>query len=309
VAWFFSRATRAEFTAEVASVSRFLFGSIFMSISGQTTTPTLKNELRGAKSRATTVSTEQPKVLFEDNHLIAIHKPCGWQTQSSSRPEPDALTWVKEYLRTRYHKPGNVFVGMVHRLDMPVSGVLLFARTSKAASRLSESIRTRDVEKNYLAWVEGGLLEQPSLWEAFVSAEANPRVAVSERPFPGSVSASMEVSVSWVEASEKSRTGGDCTLVGVKLITGRKHQIRAMLAAKGFPILGDTRYGAKPHAPITARSGAGRASRAQLDATQVDAGQPGIALLSHQLSFSHPVTKERITVEADLSRWMALWRP
>ena len=257
-----------------------------MAIFGQTETPQV-NVARD-KSSGASVSTFQsfsgrtPSVLFEDNHLIALYKPAGWQSQPSDSDAPDALSWTKAYLKEKYHKPGNVFLGVVHRLDQPVSGVLIFARTSKGASRLSESIRSRAVEKRYLAWVENVMGDLPRAWTAFLSSEAHPRVQVRSEAFAGSLIAEMEVSV--VERLP------DRTLVEIFLGTGRKHQIRAMLSHQGFPILADNRYGA----------GAG--------AKRTGDWSEEIALLAASLRFEHPTKDGQIVVEAPTSEWMAHWR-
>lgn len=256
-----------------------------MSISGQTGTPETRStnaRVPGAKSSRVAVSTslDEPVVLFEDNHLIAVQKPAGWQSQPSDSDAPDVFSWVKAYLKQKYQKPGNVFLGIVHRLDLPVEGVLLFARTSKAASRLSESIRTRAVEKVYLAWVENEMPAMASDWVAYLSIEADPTVKVAEASFEGSARAEMQVRVVDVLPGR--------TLVEIHLGTGRKHQIRAMLAAKGFPILGDSRYGA------SSKQG-------------LQWGQE-IGLLAASLAFEHPTQKTPIKISAEISGWMDSWR-
>lgn len=236
-----------------------------MTISGQNTSPP---------------DVGVPQVLFEDNHVLAICKPAGWQTQSSESSAPDALSWAKFYLKQKYSKPGNVFLGMVHRLDKPVTGVLVFARTSKSASRLSESIRSRSVEKRYLAWVQGSVSEnETGEWVNYLSKEADPRVRVDAEEFDGAVKADMKVRL--VEATS------DRSLLEIRLGSGRKHQIRAMCAFRGHPILGDTRYGA----------GTGKGN-----------WPTEIALRAQSLLLEHPTKNEPLAIHAENNEWTDKWR-
>ena len=199
--------------------------------------------------------------------MIAVWKPPGVLTQGDASGEPSLMDWVKRWLAERYHKPGNVFLGLIHRLDRPVSGVLLFAKTSKAASRLSQQFRERSVEKHYLACVEGALTPPHGRLAHFIAhTEGSRSVRVSNAAHTGAKSASLRYDTRWTDAS--------VSILDVELETGRKHQIRAQLAHVGHPIVGDRLYGAR-------RSGDSAA----------------IALCSVSLAFTHPITKQPLTIE------------
>ncbi|OUM96718.1 MAG: RNA pseudouridine synthase [Thermobacillus sp. ZCTH02-B1] len=177
------------------------------------------------------------EVLYEDKHLIAVVKPPGMLSQADGSGAPDILTAVKADLKARYGKPGNVFLGLVHRLDRPAGGAMLLAKTSKAASRLSEAVRNRTFVKGYIACTEG----VPSPREATLVhyLRKDPRtntVTAHSRPLPDAKEASLSYSV--VAAS------GGRALVAVHLHTGRPHQIRVQMAAIGCPLAGDRKYGA-----------------------------------------------------------------
>jgi len=176
------------------------------------------------------------EVLYEDNHLIAVNKPAGMLVQEDLLPE------VKKYLKEKYQKPGNVFLGLIHRLDRNVSGIVLLAKTSKGASRLSEQFRLHTIEKIYHAWVEG--VPQPSkgILRHFLSKNEHAnKTKVFEKEVPDSQYAELSY--------ELVKTEGDFSLVKVYLKTGRSHQIRAQLAHIGCPIVGDVKYGAKKALP------------------------------------------------------------
>ena len=205
-------------------------------------------------------------VLFEDNHLIVAIKPAGVLSQSDGSNAPDMLTILKAYIKEKYQKPGEVYLGLVHRLDRPVSGVMVFARTSKAASRLSEQIRSRKVEKLYRC-VVNGVLEGEGRLENYISKdESTNTVTVSDTEKPG-------YKDSYLDYKALDSKDG-LTLVEVKLGTGRSHQIRAQMAHSGFPLIGDQKYGKK------------------------DDRTKDIALEAYKLSFEHPVKREFITFEA-----------
>lgn len=203
-------------------------------------------------------------VLYEDNHLLAVFKPAGERVQGDATGEPSLLDRVRAWLVQKYEKPGNAFVGLVHRLDRPVAGIVVFAKTSKAAARLSAQIRERTVEKTYRALVEGDRATGATL-ENFVSSEDG-FVKVHDAPGPGRQSARLAFRV--------VRRAGDRTELEIDLETGRKHQIRAQLAHLGHPIVGDARYGAR--------------TRWQADA---------IALVSARMRFRHPTRPEDVSVE------------
>jgi 23S rRNA pseudouridine1911/1915/1917 synthase len=183
----------------------------------------------------TTGTNPNITILFEDNHLLAIHKPAGVLSQEDYSGEPDVLTLCKAYLKNEYNKPGNVFLGLVHRLDRPVAGVMLLAKTSKAASRISEQIRKRSVQKRYLAVVEGHPDDNGMLMHYLLKNSNTNRVSV----VGSGISEAQKAELTYQKAGQKD----NLALLNVKLITGRPHQIRVQLAHEGFPIIGDRKYG------------------------------------------------------------------
>lgn len=224
-------------------------------------------------------------ILYEDNHCLALTKPAGWPTTHYDGTEETVDRLAKAYLKEKYHKSGNVFLGVVHRLDKPVSGVLLFARTSKAAARLSEQFREGAVEKTYWAIVENpasGRREPAVPWASADSGsledwlkkdEAAARVEVVAADTPGARFARLVFVV-------RGRHDG-LTWLELRPHTGRKHQLRVQLAARGCPIYGDAKYG----------------SDRPFGAT--------VALHARSLTFLHPTTKEPVTITADVP---AAWR-
>lgn len=208
-------------------------------------------------------------MLHLDNHLVAVWKPAGLLTQGDKSGAPNLLDQVKRWLARTYDKQGNVFLGLLHRLDRQVAGVVLFARTSKAASRLSEQFREHRVEKIYWAIVQGHLEPSAGALTHFIEdLEGRPGVIAHARPGPGRKQARLRYRTF-------STVGeGSTSAVEVVLETGRKHQIRAQLAATGHPILGDVQY----------RS------------TLAFSGD-GIALVAKRLSITHPISKLTLTIE------------
>jgi 23S rRNA pseudouridine1911/1915/1917 synthase len=213
-------------------------------------------------------------VLYEDNHCLAVNKPAGLLTQGDATGEPSLVDEAKDYLKRKYAKPGNVFVGLVHRLDRPASGVVLLARTSKAAARLSEQFRNGTVGKVYWAIVEGRCPLDEGEWADWLLKD-EPRNVVQVVPpgTPGAQRATLGFRV--IE-----RRAGECWLE-VRPVTGRSHQIRVQLASRGLPIVGDRKYGSR------------RLLRA-LD------GRPRVALHARELNFSHPTGREAISVRAEV---------
>lgn len=171
-------------------------------------------------------------VLYEDNHVIAVYKPAGTLTQGDKSGDPSLMDEVKGYLKNKYKKPGNVFLGLVHRLDRPVSGVVLFAKTSKGASRLSEQFREHTIEKTYHALVVGRP-DAKTLVNYLTKDKAKKRSDIHSQ---GGQRAELEYDV--------VASYGPYTLVKILLKTGRFHQIRAQFSFAGFPVVGDTKYGA-----------------------------------------------------------------
>lgn len=212
------------------------------------------------------------EVLYEDNHCLAVNKPAGLLSQGDETGESTLLDEARAYLKERYAKPGNVFVGLVHRLDRPTSGVMLLARTSKAASRLSEQFRDGTVEKVYWAVVEGNVALDSGEWsDLLLKDERRNVVEVVPPGTRGAQAATLGFKV--MERSSRA------SLLEVRPVTGRSHQIRVQLAHRGLPILGDKKYGA-------------RTSVQALD------GKPRVALHAHSLTFSHPTRREALSVTA-----------
>lgn len=179
-------------------------------------------------------------ILYEDNHLIAVCKPGGVLVQGDETGDPTLMDEVKLFLKEKYNKPGNVFLGLLHRLDRPVSGIVLFAKTSKGASRLSEQFRTHRVQKVYHALVHGFLPHEKGTLVHFLKKdEKKNHVEVFDHEVPGSLRAELDYEVA------KRYDTKDTSLVKIHLKTGRSHQIRSQLAALGCPIVGDVKYGSK----------------------------------------------------------------
>ena len=183
------------------------------------------------------------QILYEDNHLIAVYKPAGVLVQKGEGPEhdDDTLYWqVKIFIKDRDKKPGNVFLGVLHRLDRPVAGIVLFAKTSKGAARLSEQFRERTIKKTYHAVVVG----EPELREATLKNLIQ-KDMVSLRAIVGESASGLELGDEAVLRYEVVRSNGRYSLLKIELETGRFHQIRAQLASIGHPIVGDIKYGSK----------------------------------------------------------------
>lgn len=177
------------------------------------------------------------KVLYEDNHVIAVYKPAGVLVQKGDSPghDDDTLYWqVKSFIKERDKKPGNVFLGVLHRLDRPVSGIVLFAKTSKGAARLSEQFRNRTVNKTYHALVHGVMEPKAGILENYLEKDNKNKIAI--------VSDKGDLSRL---AYETINEGQKVSLIKISPETGRFHQIRAQLAAAGHPIVGDIKYGSK----------------------------------------------------------------
>jgi 23S rRNA pseudouridine1911/1915/1917 synthase len=224
--------------------------------------------------------------LFEDNHCLAINKPAGLLSQADDSREPSVIDLVRQDLKTRYRKPGNVYVGLLHRLDRPTSGVILLAKTSKAAARLSAEFRSGRISKLYWAIVEGAAVEPKGEWidRLLKDCRANRANVVEEGSESGREAR--------VEFEVLKRWDG-YTKLALRPATGRSHQLRAQLASRGLPILGDRKYGSK-------------------EGLQAADGRFRIALHASRLTFTHPTLKEVISVEAPVpADWPELsqrWR-
>ncbi len=186
-----------------------------------------------------------PVILFEDNHCIVVHKPAGILVQGDISGEPSLLDEVRNYIKIRDHKPGNVFLGLIHRLDRNVEGIVVFGKTSKGASRISEQIRNHSFVKEYHAWVAGEL--QPHKGHLIHYIERDVAHNVSRAltyPRNGALKAELSYEVVQTNVLQDSLEH-KCSLVRIQLMTGRHHQIRAQFSAVHNPILGDTKYGSK----------------------------------------------------------------
>lgn len=206
---------------------------------------------------------DELNILHEDNHIIVVLKPQGVPTCGDESGDDSLLEQVRRYIKETYNKPGNVYVGLIHRLDRPTGGVMVFAKTSKAASRLAEQMRSGDFEKRYLAVLAGVPKEPQAKLVNYLKKNAvNNMVYVCPPTTDGAKMASLEYFI-------KEEKGG-CALVEVKLHTGRTHQIRVQMANIGAPVYGDMRYGGE------------------------NAKKGNLALWAYSLTFTHPVTKERL---------------
>ncbi len=210
----------------------------------------------------------EPDVIYEDNHLLVVIKPRNMPVMADGSGDADLQEGLKAWLKEKYGKPGNVFLGIVHRLDRPVGGVMVFAKTSKAASRLSAQIRDRETGKEYLAVVHGvPASPEGRLRDFLLKDEATRTVRVVRSDVPGAKEALL---------SYRARAHANgLSLLTVRLETGRPHQIRVQLAHLGHPIVGDMRYGKGDETGI------------------------GIALWCAVMEVDHPTTGKRMRFEAD----------
>ena len=218
-------------------------------------------------------------VVYEDNHIIIVNKQSGEIVQGDKTGDTPLSDIVKQYIKEKYNKPGNVFLGVVHRLDRPVSGLVVFAKTSKALSRLNEMFRTGDVHKTYWAIVKkNDIAPEATLTDWLTRNERQNKSYAHNREVPGAKKAVL---------SYKVRSMSDnYMLLEVRLMTGRHHQIRCQLVHMGCPIKGDLKYGSPRSNP-----------------------DGSISLMSRRVEFVHPVSKETIAVEApvpDDRLWLAL---
>ena len=208
------------------------------------------------------------KVIFEDNHIIVVEKPVNVPSQQDKTSDVDMLTLIKNYLKEKYNKPGNVYVGLIHRLDRPVGGVMVFAKTSKAAARLSEAIREKNFEKIYLVIVDGKMEENKGVFEDYLYKNERTNLSKAVKGDTKNAKyAKLEYEVI------KYQEDINLSLVKIKLHTGRHHQIRVQFSSRNHSIYGDQKYGTR-----------GRGKQ--------------IALWAYQLSFKHPINKEWQTYES-----------
>lgn len=207
---------------------------------------------------------QEPKVIYEDNHIIVVEKKPNIPSQSDKTGDIDMLTIVKGYIKEKYNKPGNVYLGLVHRLDRPVGGIMIFAKTSKAASRLSNQVREKIFKKEYLAVVDGKFEQKKgSLTDYLYKDERNNISKVVKKEKKNAKLANLDYEVL------KYNNVKNLSLVKINLHTGRHHQIRVQLANFNHSIFGDQKYGTR---------GKGKQ----------------IALWAYKLTIIHPITKEEM---------------
>lgn len=222
-----------------------------------------------------------PEIVYEDNHIIVVNKRPGEIVQGDKTGDEPLSETLKRYLKEKYAKPGNVFCGVVHRLDRPVGGLVVFAKTSKALTRLNEMFRNGDIHKTYWAITRNRPpKENDELHHYITTVERNNKSYVSEKPKEGAKEARLRYRL--LTSTERYH------LVEVELLTGRKHQIRVQLASVGCPIKGDLKYGDK---------------RSNQDGS--------ISLIARHIDFIHPVSKQRLSLDAPVpandNLWQALW--
>ncbi len=224
------------------------------------------------------------KILYEDNHILAIVKEPGILSQSDISGDPDLLTEAKKYIKHKYNKPGEVYLGLLHRLDRSVGGIMVFARTSKAAARLSEQIRNKEFKKFYTALAEGLLNPPTGEMKDYLIKSEEKRRAYAAGPSDKNAKESVliyEVVRTYRDSAEIRGLYHDhpndkslpdsVSEVHIELLTGRFHQIRCQFALRGYPLLGDVKYGSAYRSP-----------------------DGHIALRASEVRFRHPVSKEEI---------------
>ena len=203
-------------------------------------------------------------IIYEDNHLLVVEKPINIPVQEDSSKDLDFLTLLKDFIKKRDNKPGNVFLGLIHRLDRPVGGIMVFAKTSKCASRLSEQVRNRTLKKTYFAIVEGKVEEKATLVDKLLKDTKNNIVRVDKN--------GKESILDYELIDYKDKL----SLVKINLKTGRSHQIRVQFSSRGHALYGDQKYNSNSKV-----------------------GEQ-IALFANSITFNHPITKEELTFELDL---------
>ncbi len=216
-------------------------------------------------------------VIYEDNHIIVVEKPVNIPSQGDKTGDIDMLTLVKRYIKEKYNKPGEVYLGLVHRLDRPVGGVMVFARTSKAAARLSEQVRNKDFKKKYLVIVDGKFEKNKGTLEDYLLK--NEKTNTSKVVKEGTKNAKLAIlDYEVLKYNEEI----NLSVVKVNLHTGRHHQIRVQMANAGHSICGDQKYGTR-----------GRGKQ--------------ICLWAYELTILHPITKEEITFKV-LPEFIGGWK-
>ena len=200
------------------------------------------------------------KILYEDNSIIVVIKPRGILSQSDISNEEDMLSLLKDYIKEKYRKPGKVYLGLVHRLDKPVSGIMVFARNSKSAARLSKQIQDKQMQKYYYAVIHGIMSQKEGILVDKIEKIDNKKVLLNTKN-------GKEAKLEYKVINEKE----SLSFLDIHLLTGRYHQIRLQFSSRGYPLYGDQLYGSKV--------------------------KDDIALFAYKLSFYHPITKELFTFE------------
>ena len=221
---------------------------------------------------------DSPRILFEDNHLLVAVKPAGVLSQSDTTGAPDMLRLLKAYLVEKYNKPGEAYLGLLHRLDRPVRGVMVFAKTSKCASRISEQIRNRTVKKKYRAIVYGAFDNEKGEIRSYLLKNSKTNLVDVYETKEKAPKDAKECFLEYEVIGQGRIAGVPVSLLSVDLHTGRSHQIRAQLSSIGHPIVGDRKYGKGPN-------------RFSGD----------ILLESYHLEVDHPVNHERLVFEIPLA--------
>ncbi len=217
------------------------------------------------------------KVIYEDNHIIVVRKEAGIPSQADKTEDEDMLTIIKAYLKEKYQKPGNVYLGLVHRLDRPVGGIMVFAKTSKAASRLSEQVRNKTFKKSYIAIVNGKMeKDKDKLVDYLWKDEKNNTSYVVKETKKNAKRAELDYKVIKYDKEK------NISIIEIDLHTGRHHQIRVQLSSRGHSIVGDSKYHGK----------------------NID---KGLCLWAYKLTIEHPITKEKITF-SDIPDMKGNWK-
>ena len=220
----------------------------------------------------------EQQILYEDNHLLIINKNVGQLVQGDKTGDESLLDTIKNYIKIRDHKAGNVFLGLVHRIDRPTSGLVIYAKTSKALSRLTQMVKNREIKKTYWAVVPKEIVPQSQRLVHYLKKnEKNNKAIIFTKPTDGAKESILTYQI--------SKMLDNYQLLEVDLETGRHHQIRAQLSKIGIPIKGDLKYGS----PRSNANG-------------------GISLHARKLEFIHPVTKESISITAPIPQTDSIWR-
>ena len=216
------------------------------------------------------VKYQDIKILYEDNHLLVVVKPANLPTCLDSSKDKDLLSLMKEYIKEKYHKPGNVYLGLVHRLDRPTEGIIVFAKTSKAAERLSKQINNKEFTKTYYAVVEGTPEKEGTLKDylykdektntSYIKDESKGKLAILEY--------------------QNIKTVNNLSLIRINLLTGRHHQIRVQFSSRNYPLYADHKY----------------------NQNFINNSKETLALIAKELSFYHPITKELLHFEIELPK-------